>query len=124
MPITIQAMSEERRLRVSGDMDMELSIPAEPPRSRPQGEQTDCYYISLSDGTLIRARLAEEPDYEVIVEGAGIVEVNGATKRLNVAWSIEWISLSPASNAMAVAQRSPHSLPLFLPRLENVAVSR
>jgi hypothetical protein len=70
------------------------------------------YYIALSDGSLIRATVAREPNFEVIIEGAARIRIE-LDHRLTVSWNIEWINVSAHRSACAVAQKLPVTLPLF-----------
>jgi len=117
MAITIQPMPNEPRLRIWGDMDATLSVPAVLGVS----EDAARYFITLSDGTLIRAQLGDEPGFEVLIEGAGIVAIDEAGQTLRVEWAVEWLALSPAAHATVLAQKSVHALPLFQRPVERIA---
>jgi len=111
MAITIKAMPTGDRLQVEGDVQTTFEIPANPPAWKKGELLVDSYYISCSDGTLIQASFADDPEFDVVVEGAARVKVCG--KELWVDWSIEWINVAPRCGAMAMAHRAPMQLPLL-----------
>lgn len=121
MAITLQPARRERLLTVTGDIHATLHIPADEPQPFLDGELVGAYYIALSDGSLIRATYCDEPEYEVIIEGAALIEIDAETACLRVGWPVEWISLSSIRNANAVAQKSARNLPLFHPQLGAVS---
>lgn len=115
MAITITPMPAGDRLKVDGDVQTTFEIPAHPPELSKGELMVDSYFISLSDGTLIQASYAGDPEFDVVVEGAARVTVTG--KMLKVDWTIEWVNVAPRCGAMAMAHREPMRLPL--PELLN-----
>lgn len=112
MSITIAPVASISQMKVTGDIDAHLQIPAEPPQMCADGwKMVECYFIALSDGTLVRATNHISPEYDVIREGAGLVTVDGA--KLIVDWAIEWITLSPVENAVSWKREVMAELPLF-----------
>jgi hypothetical protein len=73
----------------------------------------DTYYISLSDGSLIQASLHDDPEFDVIVEGAGCVRIEEEGKAFSVDWKVEWINLGAGRGGTALAHTMQSSLPLF-----------
>jgi hypothetical protein len=120
MAITIQPLGNQPNLRVSGDVEAILSIP----QGDLEADDGRSYYIALSDGSLIRATASEDPQYEVVIEGAGLIELDAAERSLTVGWGIEWVNVAGNANGTAVAQRSVQSLPLFRPSIGRVAVAQ
>ncbi len=109
MAITLQPVRNEPQLRVSGDIDAILSVPAVIGASEDGGR----YFIALSDGTLVRAHLGDDPAFEILIDGAGLVAIDEAAQTLRIDWSVEWLALSPAAHATVLAQKSVHARPLF-----------
>jgi hypothetical protein len=115
MAITITPNCDLARLRIGGDIVANLDIPARPPFHVRGETWTETYYIALSDGSLIRACNDPEPRYEILAEGAGLLDIDEGRGTLTVNWPIEWISLSSIRNCNAFAQKPVHDLPLFRP---------
>lgn len=113
MAITITPLPHGPWLKVEGDVQTMLEIPANPPESTRDGQLVDSYYISLSDGTLIQASYGEDPEFDVVVEGAGQVRVAQTGKELSVDWGIEWVNVAAKTGAMGVAHKEPIRLPLL-----------
>lgn len=115
MPINITPDPEwPGTLEVTGDIQATLDIPAETSRGALYKSDPLTYYIALSDGTLLRAvNDAERPDFQVVTEGAATVTIAPSGLSVTVSWAVEWITLAPSMNAIGVAQRPAHSLPLF-----------
>jgi hypothetical protein len=119
MSITLIPDANAASLRITGDIQTKLTIPADPSFEFGGESYRHAYYIALSDGSLIKAVRFDEPGWEVIIEGAGTVEIDPAGKTLTVHWGIEWVTLATNCNASAVAQKSTRNLPLFHPELGN-----
>lgn len=117
MPITLIPDADAASLRVIGDVESKLTIPADPSFEFGGENYMHAYYIALSDGALIKAVRHDDPNWDVIIEGAGAVEIDPTGKTLTVHWGIEWITLATNCNASAVAQKSTRNLPLFHPEL-------
>lgn len=112
MAVTIVPTASTCRVKVMGDIETIMHIPAEPPQTCADGwKWIECYYIALSDGTLIKATNHINPEFEVVREGAGIVKVQGS--KLIVDWDVEWIALSSIANATAWKHNATVELPLF-----------
>jgi hypothetical protein len=104
---------DRRRLRVTGDIDTELSIPRD--------EVGDGrYWLTFSDSTLIEAAYEAGKDcrFAVAEEGAGIVHVdhraNGDLLRLD--WRVDWVAVTQAANgarAKSVSEPIPVLSGLF-----------
>lgn len=115
MPITISPDPEwPGPLEITGDIQATLDIPAATPFGDLYQSGPLTYYIALSDGTLLRAvNDAERPDFQVVTEGAATVTIAPSGLSVTVSWAVEWITLAPSMNAIGVAQKPAHSLPLF-----------
>lgn len=114
MAVTILPLPRQYALKVDGDIGAMLRIPAWPPARADDGEEfVDIYYISLSDGSLIQASFHDEPEFHVVVEGAGCVKIDEGGKSLFVDWQIDWINLAPGRSAIGLARWVPGSMPLF-----------
>jgi hypothetical protein len=112
--VAVLIESEQSRLHVYGDIQGTLYVPAAPPRLGDDGEAlVRSYYIALSDGSLIQASNHENPEFDLVVEGAGNVSIGRNGKSLTVDWRIEWINLSPNQCATAMAYQKITSLPLL-----------
>lgn len=122
MPITITPDPEwPGTLQVTGDIQAALLLPSAPIGASPRELAASSYYITLSDGTLLRASFdAERPDFQVVTDGAATVTIDPAGRSLTASWVVEWIALAPSVCALGVAQKSANSLPLFA-RPEPVA---
>jgi hypothetical protein len=113
MAVTIFSEPEKSLLRVDGDVQGTLPIPAHPPKLASDGEVLVYpYYIALSDGSLIQASNHDDPEFYVVVEGAGSLRVGCEGRSLSVDWTIEWISVA-SDRAAQLAHKRPASLPLF-----------
>ena len=102
MSITITPVSPER-LRVTGDVEMELRVPFD-------GDE-DRFHLAISDGTLIAGEYDPEDDrfhYQVEVEGAGITRIAG--NAVIVEWRPEWVTIAVYQ---PVPPRAIELLPLF-----------
>lgn len=119
MPITITPLPHGPWLKVEGDVQTTLEIPANPPEMTQDGQLVDSYYISVSDGTLIQASYGEDPEFDVVVEGAAQVRIAQSGKELSVDWGIEWVNVVSKIGAMGLARKEPMRLPLL--DLLNVA---
>jgi len=117
--IILTSLADAATLRVTGDIESRLTIPADPSFEFGGESYLHAYYIALSDGSLIKAVRDHDPDWEVIIEGAATIEPGPDGKTLIVHWGIEWITLATNCNASAVAQKSTRNLPLFHPELGN-----
>jgi hypothetical protein len=106
-------MPGQPRLCVVGDIEADLAIPAAEPRPFGEGQTVEAYYVALSDGSLIRASYHDDPRFQVVVEGAGHVTIDGAGKSLSVDWAIEWVNVASDHASTALAEKVPPSLPLF-----------
>jgi hypothetical protein len=113
MAVTLIPSFESQILEASGDVDEILQIPADPPRPFANGQAISTYFIALSDGSLIRATYEERPQFEVVVEGAGRLHIDGESNRVTVDWNIEWLNVAPNHASTAVTQKTADSLPLF-----------
>ena len=113
MAITITPSFERQFLEVSGDIEELLPIPADPPRAVEVGQVVGAYFIALSDGSLMRATNEEDPQFAVVVEGAGRVNIDDASNCVIVDWNIEWLTVAPSNTSTAVLQKSADALPLF-----------
>lgn len=119
MSITLTPSADSASLRVAGDIESKLTIPADPSFEFGGESYMHAYYIALSDGSLIKAVRHDDPNWEVIIEGAATIESSPDCKTLTVHWGIEWLTLATNCNASAVAQKSTRNLPLFHPELGN-----
>lgn len=119
MSIILTPAADAASLRVSGDIESKLTIPADPSFEFGGESYMHAYYIALSDGSLIKAVRHDDPNWEVIIEGAATIEPGPDGKTLTVDWGIEWLTLATNCNASAVAQKSTRNLPLFHPELGN-----
>ena len=102
MSITITPVSPER-LRVTGDVEMELRVPFD--------SDEDRFHLAISDGTLITGEYDPEDDrfhYQVEVEGAGITRIAG--NAVVVDWRPEWVTIGVYQ---PVPARAIEPLPLF-----------
>ena len=102
MSITITPVSPER-LRVTGDVEMDLRVPFD-------GDE-DRFHLAISDGTLIAGEYDPEDDrfhYQVEVEGAGITRIAG--NAVIVEWRPEWVTIAVYQ---PVPPRAIELLPLF-----------
>jgi hypothetical protein len=113
MAVTITPLAGARYLQVEGDVQAILEVPAHPPEWVKQSEMVDSYYLSFSDGTLIQASHADDPEFHVVIEGAGRVVVSPSGRELFLDWGIEWINLGPRRGATAFARKGPMNLPLL-----------
>jgi hypothetical protein len=120
MSITFIPDADTSSLRVTGDIETKLTIPADPSFEFGGESYRHAYYIALSDGSLIKAVRHIDPNWDVIIEGAGTIEVAPDGKTLTVHWSMEWMTLATNCNASAVAHKSTRNLPLFHPELGSV----
>ena len=96
MPIRIEPM-EGGQLHLSGDVETVIPLS---PRARRDG-----FAVAISDGTLVRGDYdADTQDcrFAVAMEGAGIASITRGAHgdRLDLAWSIEWISVAAGSDAL------------------------
>lgn len=99
---------------VTGDIQADLILHTAPPEASPGELSVSRYYITLSDGTLLRASYnAERPDFQIVTEGAGTVTIDPSGSSVTISWAVEWIALAPAAYAIGAAQKPVHSLPLF-----------
>lgn len=121
MSITLIPSPDEASLRITGDIEAKLTIPADPSFDFGSESYMHAYYIALSDGSLIKAVRHDDPNWEVIIDGAAMIEPDPTGKTLTVNWGIEWITLATNCNASAVAQKSTRHLPLFHPDLGIVS---
>lgn len=119
MAITITPMPAGDRLRIDGDVQTTLEIPANAPEWSKGALLVDSYYISCSDGTVIQASYADDPEFDVVIEGAARVTVAASGKELWVDWTIEWVNVAARCGAMGMARQAPMRLPLL--DLLNVA---
>jgi hypothetical protein len=119
MAITITPMPSGQRLKIDGDVQTILEIPANPPEWSKDGTLVDSYYISCSDGTLIQASYAQDPEFDVVIEGAARVTVAASGRELWIDWNIDWVNVAARCGAMGMARRQPAPLPLL--DLLNVA---
>lgn len=117
MSVTLIPSADAASLRITGDIDSKLTIPADPSFEFGGENYMHAYYLALSDGTLLKAVRFDDPSWDVVIEGAGTIEIDPTGKTLTVHWGIEWITLSTNCNASAVAQKSTRNLPLFHPEL-------
>jgi hypothetical protein len=103
MTIKIATVPTGDALAVSGNISSVLPLPPEHCRA---------LAIGLSDGTLLEARLSEEPlgRFRVTKEGAAITVIND--DHVRVEWPIEWLTVSGIDQALA-SKRDPEPLPLF-----------
>jgi hypothetical protein len=102
MSITLQGESHER-ISVTGDIITTLRVPV--------GWADRRFRIATSDGTLILGTYSEGAyQFEVEVEGAGIVRARGGG--LTLEWAVEWIAISDIEDS-GVAMQLPEPLPLF-----------
>lgn len=115
MPITITPDPEwPGTLAVTGDIEAALLLPSASPEATPAELAASNYYITLSDGTLLRASYdVERPDFQVVTGGAATVTVAPSGQSVTISWAIEWIALAPAPCAIGVAQKPANTLPLF-----------
>jgi len=120
VPITLTPSADAAGLRVTGDIESKLTIPADPSFEFGGEPFMHAYYIALSDGSLLKAVRHDDPRWDVIIEGAGTIEIDPSGKTLTMHWGIEWITLATNCNASAVAQQSTRNLPLFQPELGNL----
>lgn len=93
--MSVMIRGEDRtRLRVMGDIEAELLVPAE--------DAGRCW-ISVSDGTLIEAAYDDDDAcrFAISEEGAGITRIqrddSGEVLRLD--WRVEWVTVAAATNA-------------------------
>lgn len=119
MSITLTPSADAASLRITGDIESKLTIPADPSFELGGESYMHAYYIALSDGSLIKAVRHDDPSWEIIIEGAATIEPGPDGKTLDVHWGIEWLMLATNCNASAVAQKSTRNLPLFHPELGN-----
>jgi len=121
MSITLIPDAEAASLRIIGDIETKLTVPADPSYEFGGESFIHAFYVALSDGSLIRAVRHDDPNWEVIIEGAGTIEVDPSGRTLTVHWGIEWVTLATNCNASAVAQKSTRNLPLFHPELGELS---
>ena len=116
MSITLTPCAETARLRVTGNIEAQLTLPADPPFDLDGENFMHAYYLALSDGSLIKAVRHDDPDWEMIIEGAATIEIDPSGRTLTAHWGIEWITLASNCKANAVAQKAIRPLPLFYPK--------
>lgn len=102
--MSVMICGEDRtRLKVMGDIEAELAVPA---------ESAGRCWISVSDGTLIEAAYGDDDAcrFKVSEEGAGITRIqrDGASDVLRLDWRVEWVTVAAAGNAA----RAQHGDPL------------
>lgn len=100
--MSVMIRGEDRtRLRVTGDVEAELPVPA---------EGTGRCWLSFSDGTLIEAAYGDDDDcrFAVSEEGAGIARIQRERDSdvLRLDWRVEWVTVAAADNAARAAARS------------------
>lgn len=78
---------------MTGEIQATLHISAASPEPFTDGELVETYYISLCDGSLISATQCNDPVFEVVIEGAAIIEVDARQGAVNNGWPVEWINL-------------------------------
>ena len=107
--MSVMIRGEDRtRLRVMGDIEAELPVPAD--------ADGRCW-LSFSDGTLVEAAYAGDDDCRFVIseEGAGITRIQrdeGVGDVLRLDWRVEWVTVS-AAGAAARAARHFEPLPVL-----------
>ena len=103
MTITIAASPTGDALTLSGDICSTLPLPA---------ERCGSLAIGLSDGTLLEARLSDEPQdrFRITKEGAAITIIQD--DHVRVEWPIEWLTVSGLNQSVAI-ERGLEPMPLF-----------
>src|SRR5690606_5479171 len=77
-------------LRITGDIEQRLIIPAKPKREDNGETWVETYYVALSDGSFIRAvNDAERPDFVIVLAGPAGVMVDETGLSLSVPGKIE-----------------------------------
>jgi hypothetical protein len=114
MAVSISHVPKTSCIEVAGDVRATLYVPAQPSRMSSDGEVLVYpYYIALSDGSLIQASNYDDPEFYVVVEGAGKLRVDNEGKTLLVDCRIEWIILGANHATTALADCTPARLPLL-----------
>lgn len=91
-------------LQLSGDIDQRMVIPVPAPQVIEGETWTECYYIGLSDGSLIRASNdVEQPDFVIEVAGPAGAVIDGTGRILSIPGKVDWVTLAPNRGAHAVA---------------------
>ena len=103
MGVTIEAIPETPRLRVSGDVETVLRVPF---------EDNDRFMIALSDGTLLVGSYDENLccRFDVAKDGAGFVRFGQGRARVD--FDISWAVVT-AYDPHVVERPEPAELPLF-----------
>ncbi len=105
--MSVMICGENRtKLRVMGDIEAELSVPA---------DAVGHCWLSFSDGTLVEAAFDDSDAYRFAIsqEGAAIacIQHDGARDILRLDWRMEWVMVAAATNAARAAPQEP--LPLI-----------
>lgn len=102
-------------LRVIGDVEATLIIPAARPQDLGEGQTlVESYYIGVSDGTLIRATNdSDRPDFVVILAGAAEALIAGDGMSISIPATVTWVTVSSNSCGHAVAEAAWDTAPLF-----------
>jgi hypothetical protein len=90
MGVQIEAI-DGHRLRLTGDVEMLLDLPA---RAKTEG-----FSLAISDGSLIRGgynACNNRCRFSLDVEGAAIIKITreDGSDRLEIGWRIDWITLA------------------------------
>jgi hypothetical protein len=88
---------DRHRLRLTGDVEMLLDLPA---RAKSEG-----FSLAISDGSLIRGCYDAGSDccwFSLDVEGAAIIKImrSDDSDRLDIGWRIDWITLACGSDTL------------------------
>jgi hypothetical protein len=99
-------------LKVSGDIESTLVIPAQRPEDLGGGHtMVHSYYITLSDGTLLAATNdPDRPDFRIEVEGSGEAKVSDDGLSITLAGTINWVAVSSNQGGHSI---NLDALPLF-----------
>lgn len=114
-PFDSHAFLAGDHLRVIGDIEDTLVIPATRPTRLANGDTLcECYYIALSDGSMVRASNdPEHPDFLVVVPGAfnAVVAPDGLS--ISILGDVQWIALTSNVHSHSIAEPALEPMPLF-----------